>query len=74
MGGKQVNTLVDTRQRIFRAARSILLDEGAAALSMRRIGRQVGLTPAAIYRHYASKQELLDEIAIASSVKPSGAP
>jgi len=65
VGGKQVNTLVDTRQRIFRAARSILLDEGAAALSMRRIGRQVGLTPAAIYRHYASKQELLDEIAIA---------
>lgn len=51
-----------TRDRIFLAARSLFDKDGVAGLSMRRIAELVGITPMAIYRHYADKDALLDAL------------
>lgn len=49
----------DTRTRIIEAARDLYLTEGLAGLSMRGIGQAVGLSAAAVYRHFAGKEALL---------------
>lgn len=51
-----------TRDRILAAARALFDAEGEAGLSMRRIAGAVGLTPMAIYRHYADKEALKDAL------------
>ncbi|MDX3384621.1 helix-turn-helix domain containing protein [Streptomyces niveiscabiei] len=45
--------------RIVEAARRVLEEEGVEALSMRRIAREVGATPMALYHHVRDKDELL---------------
>ena len=50
------------RERILRAARRIYEKDGLAGLSMRRVSARVGLTPMALYRHYADKDALLDAL------------
>ncbi|MFD0550963.1 TetR/AcrR family transcriptional regulator [Streptomyces rectiviolaceus] len=47
---------VDT---IVGIARRILQEEGVAALSMRRVAKEVGTTPMALYHHVRDKDELL---------------
>jgi AcrR family transcriptional regulator len=47
------------RERILTAARRIHRTQGVAALSLRAVAREVGLTPMAIYRHFADKDALL---------------
>lgn len=47
-----------TRQAIMDAARAIILNEGYTAASMRKIGEGAGITPAAIYNHFESKEAL----------------
>ncbi len=37
---------------------TILDEEGAAALSMRRLASELGVTPMALYRHAAGKESL----------------
>jgi len=44
------------------AAQEIFLREGPAALSMRKVAAQAGVTAPAIYRHFKDKDELLQEI------------
>lgn len=44
-----------TRRAVLDAAKSLFLCQGYAATSMRQIARAVGITPAAIYNHFASK-------------------
>lgn len=44
---------------ILDAARRILLDEGVAALSMRRLARAIGYSPTTLYLHYAGKDDIL---------------
>jgi AcrR family transcriptional regulator len=51
-----------TRMRIFAAARDLFDAEGLNGLSMRRIADDVGITPMAIYRHYADKDALIDAL------------
>ncbi|QKV93212.1 TetR/AcrR family transcriptional regulator [Streptomyces sp. NA02950] len=46
-------------ETIVATARRILEEEGAAALSMRRLAKEVGSTPMALYRHVRDKDELL---------------
>jgi AcrR family transcriptional regulator len=48
-----------SRQRIVQAAIAIADDEGTAALSMRLVARELGVSTMALYRHVASKDELL---------------
>jgi AcrR family transcriptional regulator len=55
-----------TATRIAAAAREILTSEGAGAVSMRRVAQAVGLTPMAIYRHFANREVLLRQVADAT--------
>jgi AcrR family transcriptional regulator len=47
-----------TRQAILDAAQNLFLDQGYTATSIRQIARAVGITPAAIYNHFAGKEEI----------------
>lgn len=51
-----------TRQRILEAARAIFDREGEKGLSMRRTATAVGITPMAIYKHFADKDALLNAL------------
>jgi AcrR family transcriptional regulator len=51
-----------TRTRIFQAARALFDAQGEAGLSMRRIAAAVGMTPMAIYKHYADKDALVNAL------------
>jgi AcrR family transcriptional regulator len=52
------------RDRIVTAAEAICLREGVARLSMRKVAGEVGVSAAAIYRHFENKQALLNEIVV----------
>ncbi|HEY6522320.1 MAG TPA: TetR/AcrR family transcriptional regulator [Solirubrobacteraceae bacterium] len=47
------------RGRILEAAERIVGSEGLRALTMRRIGTELGADPTAIYRHFRNKEALL---------------
>jgi AcrR family transcriptional regulator len=49
----------DTRQRILDAATELFVDRGYEATSLREIAERVGVTKAALYYHFTSKEELL---------------
>ncbi len=51
------------RETIVAAACALADREGAAAITMRRLGGELGVDPTAVYRHFRSKQELLDAVA-----------
>lgn len=51
-----------SRQRILRAAQRIHETKGLDGLSIRRVSSRVGLTPMAVYRHFADKDALLDAL------------
>lgn len=51
------------RERILDAASAIVGTEGLPALTMRRIGAELGADPTAVYRHFRNKRELLSELA-----------
>jgi AcrR family transcriptional regulator len=57
-----VTTVTTTEQRIARVALTLLESEGPEAVSMRRIAGEVGITPMAIYHHFANRDELLQSI------------
>ncbi|MBT8763219.1 TetR/AcrR family transcriptional regulator [Desulfohalobiaceae bacterium Ax17] len=51
------------RQReVLATALEILAREGSRALTMKRVGQRLGVTEAAIYRHFDSKHHLLVEL------------
>ncbi|TQM45954.1 TetR/AcrR family transcriptional regulator [Pseudonocardia cypriaca] len=52
-----------TALRIAAAARGVLIEEGSAAVTMRRIAAAVAVTPMAIYRHYPDRDALLAAVA-----------
>ncbi len=52
-----------TKIKIAAVAREILEAEGAEAVSMRRIASAIGLSPMALYRHYANREDLLTAVA-----------
>lgn len=49
----------NSASRILAAAIDMLADEGYESLSMRKLAGRVGLSQAAIYRHYRNKTELV---------------
>lgn len=51
-----------TRERIVRAALALVDRDGARALSMRRLGAELGVDPMAVYYHIPNKGALLDAI------------
>ncbi|WP_075741095.1 TetR/AcrR family transcriptional regulator [Actinoalloteichus sp. GBA129-24] len=50
------------RATIVTAARSVLEAEGLDALTMRRLAREVGRAPMALYHHVSSRSELLTAV------------
>lgn len=53
------------RARILAAARARLTDEGPAQLSLRAVARDVGLVSSAVYRYFASRDDLLTALLVA---------
>jgi AcrR family transcriptional regulator len=51
------------REMIVEAAQRILREDGQSNLTMRRIGRELGVDPTAVYRHFRDKAELVTELA-----------
>lgn len=49
-----------SRERVLAAALSLVDDEGLSALSMRRLGAELGVEAMALYRYAESKDALLD--------------
>lgn len=49
-------------EKILRAAHKLFDREGADAVSMRRVAEAVGITPMAIYRHFANREALLSRL------------
>jgi len=53
----------DLSRALVQAARRILENEGPAALSLRAVAREAGVSPAAPYHHFKDKNELLEAVA-----------
>src|SRR5437667_11582746 len=53
----------DLSRALVEAARRILEAEGPAALSLRAVAREAGVSPAAPYHHFKDKGELLEAVA-----------
>ncbi len=53
----------DLRRALLREAAALLRSEGLAALSLRRVARRAGVSPAAPYAHFADKSELVAALA-----------
>lgn len=51
-----------TRQGILSAARTILQEEGIDAISMRTLADKVDYSPAALYKYFANKDEIIDAL------------
>src|SRR4029450_111820 len=49
-----------SRERIVGAAVALADREGVESLSMRRLAQELGVVPMALYKHVASKDEMLD--------------
>ena len=63
----------DTRQRILDVALDLFTEQGYDGTSLREIAEQLGITKAAIYYHFESKEDILDGAAHAPArVRPGG--
>lgn len=61
MGTEKLDTEV-RQEQLAQAALSLITTQGLKGLSVARVARRVGLVPSAVYRHFASKDELLDAV------------
>lgn len=52
----------DTKERILETALELFAQNGYLGTSMNDIAGRLGFTKAALYKHYTSKQEILDRI------------
>jgi AcrR family transcriptional regulator len=53
----------ELRESLLSAAGALLEQDGPAGLSLRKVGRQLGVTPGAPYRHFEDKDALLAALA-----------
>jgi AcrR family transcriptional regulator len=53
------------RQKILDVSREILLSEGFTALTMRRVAQAIDYSPAAIYLHFESREQIAQELCFA---------
>lgn len=58
LGAAQQSHCQTTRQTILNSAYRLILNQGYHGTSMRQVARDAGLTPAAIYNHFDSKEAL----------------
>ena len=55
---------MDTRDRIFKAARKLFDEKGIEGMSLRNVAKKIGITPMAIYRHFEDKEALIDALVL----------
>jgi AcrR family transcriptional regulator len=55
----------DTKARLLTEARDLYLEEGFGRFSLREVARRVGVSAAAVYRHYDGKEALLRAVCAA---------
>lgn len=53
------------RQKILDVSREILLSQGFTALTMRRVAEAIDYSPAAIYLHFQSREQIAQELCFA---------
>ena len=53
----------DLRRALIDAAQRLLETEGPTALSLRAVAREAGVSPAAPYRHFRNREDLIEEVA-----------
>ena len=58
----ELGHLSDTARRVLAAAATLFHQQGAVATSVRDITGACGLSPGALYRHFASKDDMLYEL------------
>jgi AcrR family transcriptional regulator len=51
-----------SRRKILAKARKLFVEKGLAGLSMRKLAKELRYTPGAIYKHFGSKEEILEAI------------
>jgi AcrR family transcriptional regulator len=51
-----------TKDRIFSAAKTVLDREGISNLTIRKVAARAGVSPMALYRHFADKEALLNAL------------
>lgn len=61
-GGLLVGNEISTRDRILLVAARLFRYNGFATTSLRKIAKEAGITAGSIYNHFASKEEILDEV------------
>ena len=66
MTGIRAKARVETTTEIKRLARAQIATKGAANLSLREIAREMGVASSALYRYFASRDQLLTELIIES--------
>lgn len=52
----------DLRDKILKAAQRIVLKEGLAALTLRRVAEKIEYSPATLYLHFQNRDEILQEL------------
>ena len=52
----------ETKERILNTALALFSQRGYLGTSMSDIANELGMTKGALYKHYTSKQEILDRI------------
>jgi AcrR family transcriptional regulator len=52
----------EPRERILASARTLYLEGGVQAVTMRSVAEKVGVTATALYRHFDNKEDLLTEL------------
>lgn len=55
---------METRDRIFKAARKLFDEKGLEGVSLRNVAKKIGITPMAIYRHFEDKEALIDALVL----------
>lgn len=64
MTGVRARVRAELTEEILTVARRHLAEHGAAALSLRAVARDVGMVSSAIYRYFASRDELLTALIV----------
>jgi AcrR family transcriptional regulator len=57
--------MASTREKLVEAAAGLLEEGGPSAVTLREVGRRVGVSHNAPYKHFADKEELLAAVAAA---------
>jgi len=60
---RRVRRHSETREEILEAAREVLLERGAADLSLREIARRAEFSPGALYKYFDNKDDVIKALA-----------